>query len=104
VAVNGKQAVDTVQLALEAGEPYNLICLDIMMPKLDGHAALKQIRDMEQARGICSTNGAKIVMTTAVNNMKNVNEAFGSLCDAYLVKPVGKEKLIQTLRELKLIP
>ena len=103
VAVNGKQAVDAVRLALETGEPYNLICLDIMMPKLDGHAALKQIRGLEEAQGICSSNGAKIVMTTALNNMKSVNEAFDGLCDAYLVKPIGKNKVLETLRQLKLI-
>ena len=36
IAVNGKEAIEATHLALEAGEPYNLICLDIMMPEMDG--------------------------------------------------------------------
>ena len=50
--VNGKEAVEAVRNALETVEPYNLICLDIMMPEMDGQQALREIRDMEEARGI----------------------------------------------------
>jgi two-component system, chemotaxis family, chemotaxis protein CheY len=103
IAVNGNEAVEAMRLALEANEPYNLICLDIMMPELDGHAALKQIRALEEAKGIWSTHGAKIVMTTALRDMKNACAAFSSLCDAYLVKPVDKTRLLETLRQLTLI-
>ena len=103
IAVNGKEAVEAVRLALEAGEPYTLICLDIMMPGMDGQEALRQIRAQEEARGILSSNGAKIVMTTALNDMKNVSSAYGSLCDVYLTKPIQKAMLLEELRKLKLI-
>jgi two-component system chemotaxis response regulator CheY len=103
VAVNGKEAVEAVRLALVASEPYDLICLDIMMPVMDGQAALKQIRALEEAKGIWSTQGAKIVMTTALSDMKNANTAFSSLCDGYLVKPIDKTKLLETLRQLTLL-
>src|SRR3989304_1394191 len=65
-ALNGNQAVEAVRAALEAGEPYNLICLDIMMPEMDGQEALRQIRALEEAKGIIAINGAKVVMTTAL--------------------------------------
>jgi two-component system chemotaxis response regulator CheY len=104
VAVNGKEAVEAVRLALEAGEPYDLICLDIMMPEMDGQAALRNIRAQEEARGIfSSTNGAKIVMTTALADHKNLSAAYSSLCDAYLTKPIQKAKLLEELRKLTLI-
>jgi two-component system chemotaxis response regulator CheY len=74
-----------------------------MMPEMDGHQALKQIRGMEEAKGILSTSGAKIVMTTALSNMKNVSQAYSALCDAYLVKPIDRQKLLQELRKLGLI-
>ena len=98
VAVNGKEAVEAMRLALEANDPYDLICLDIMMPMLDGHGALKQIRALEADKGIWSSHGAKVVMTTALGDMKNVNTAFGSLCDAYLVKPIAKAKLLEVTK------
>jgi len=103
VAVNGKEAIVAVGAALEAGEPYDLICLDIMMPQMDGQTALKKIRALEESRGILSSDGAKIIMTTALNDMKNISSAYRSLCDGYLVKPLRKEKLLEELNKLALV-
>lgn len=103
IAVNGKEATEAVRLSLEANEPYNLICLDIMMPEKDGQQVLKEIRAMEERRGITSTHGAKIMMTTALDRIRNVSDAYYNLCDAYLTKPIRKEQLLGELRTLKLI-
>jgi two-component system, chemotaxis family, chemotaxis protein CheY len=103
IAVNGKEAVDATAAALDKDEPYNLICLDIMMPEMDGQEALRRIREQEEARGILSSNGAKIVMTTALGDPKNVFAAYQSLCDGYLTKPIQRAKLLEELRKLKLI-
>ncbi|MEI6034846.1 MAG: response regulator [Verrucomicrobiae bacterium] len=103
IAVNGKEAVEAVRMALEAGDPYNLICLDIMMPEMDGQEALKEIRSMEEAKGTISSMGAKIIMMTILGDMKNICHAYSSLCDAYLLKPIGQQKLLEELRKLGLI-
>jgi two-component system, chemotaxis family, chemotaxis protein CheY len=104
IAVNGREAIEAVCRALEAGEPYDLICLDIMMPEMDGQEALKQIRKQEESRGILPPDGVKVVMTTALDDIKNVLAAYHGLCDAYLTKPIRKEDLLNELRKLKLIP
>jgi two-component system, chemotaxis family, chemotaxis protein CheY len=103
IAVNGQEAVDAVRTALDAGQPYNLICLDIMLPGMDGLQALKEIRTMEESRGIFSTDGAKILMTTALNDMQSKIKAFSGLCDGYLTKPFSKEQLISELHKHQLI-
>lgn len=103
IAVNGKEAVQAVRLALNAGQPYDLICLDIMMPEMDGQNALKAIRKAEEEHGILSSQGAKIIMTTALSDIKNVNNAFHGLCDAYLVKPIDKNKLLEHLQAFALV-
>lgn len=103
IAVNGREAVEAVRAAWEGGEPYDLICLDIMMPEMDGQTALKEIRKFEEERGILSTQGVKIVMTTALGNMGNVKDAFHNLCDGYMVKPIDKEKLLKNLQTLELV-
>lgn len=103
VAVNGKEAVKAVSAAMEMGEPYDLICLDIMMPEMDGQAALKEIRAREEARGILSSDGVKIVMTTALNNMENVSSAYYKLADGYIVKPIERAQLVAFLEKSHLL-
>jgi two-component system, chemotaxis family, chemotaxis protein CheY len=104
IAVNGKEAIQAVSDALESGEKYDLICLDIMMPEMDGHQALKNIRALEESKGIFSSDGAKIIMTTALSDMKNVMTAYSGLADGYMVKPTDKSTLLNLLRKFKLIP
>ena len=103
VAVNGKEALDAIRGGLDSQEPYDLVCMDIMMPEMDGQQAVSAIRSMEESRGIIYTDGAKIVMVTALGDMKNVSNAYGRLCDSYLVKPIDKKALLVELRKLKLI-
>ncbi|MCX7823677.1 MAG: response regulator [Syntrophobacterales bacterium] len=103
IAVNGKEAVEAVKVAIEAGEPYDLICLDIMMPGMDGHEALQKIREIEERHGFFSKRGAKIVMVTALHNIKNISLAYKNLCDAYIIKPLDKNKLLDELKKLRLI-
>lgn len=103
IAVNGQEAVAAVSAALEAGEHYDLICLDIMMPQMDGYEALEKIRQLEEEHGFNSTTGSKVVMTTALDQMTNISQAFWSLCDAYVTKPINHAKLKAHLSEFQLI-
>ncbi len=102
-ASNGKEAMEAVRTAINSGEPYDLICLDIMMPEMDGQEALQQIRALEETKGIIAITGAKIIMTTALHDSKNIFASFKGQCDVYLTKPVDKAKLLDELRKLKLI-
>jgi two-component system chemotaxis response regulator CheY len=102
-AVNGKEAVEAVRTALEAKQPYDLICLDIMMPEMDGQEALREIRLMEETKGIAGPDRVKIIMTTALADYANVIKAREQQCDYFLVKPIQKAKLMEELRKLKLI-
>ena len=102
VAVNGREAIDAFALALNDGPRYDLICLDIMMPEVDGLEALKKIRALETERGIGELDGVKIIMTTALGDKTDILEAFTSGCEAYLVKPLDRDSLNRTLKELGL--
>lgn len=44
ITVDGEEAVDAFMMALEDDEPYDLICLDIMMPVMDGFETARRIR------------------------------------------------------------
>jgi len=103
VAVNGKEAVEAFRLARDCGHGYNLVCMDIMMPEMDGQAAVKEIRALEEAEGVLSTSGAKIIMITALDDVRNVVQSFKLLCDAYLFKPIDAAKLLDHLKSLRLV-
>jgi two-component system chemotaxis response regulator CheY len=102
-AMNGKESVAAFRVAQDCGQNYNLVCMDITMPEMDGPTAVREIRALEEAEGTMSTNGVKIIMTTAIDDVKDVMDSFESLCDVYLVKPINKAKLIEKLRDLGLI-
>lgn len=99
-AENGMIAVEKFELSLKNDAPYDLICLDIMMPVMDGQAALKEIRRIEAENGIGGHDLVKIVMTTALADPKNVMESFvkGS-CEAYVVKPILPANMAVVLKE-----
>jgi two-component system chemotaxis response regulator CheY len=103
VAVNGREAVAAFRSALGRGQRYDLICMDIRMPEMGGREAVHRIRAMEEEHGILSTSGAKIIMTTAVDDMKEVVGCFHELCDAYLTKPVERATLMSQMKSCHLI-
>ncbi len=103
IAVNGVEAQDAIALALDEGEPYDLICLDIQMPGMDGHEVLQKIREKEEDAGIYYTNGVRVVMTTVMKDIKNLMAAYNNLCDGYITKPIERTKLLEVLKELELI-
>ena len=103
ITVDGMEALEAFMLAWDDGEPYDLICLDIMMPNLDGEKTLKMIRDIEKQKAIEDKDRVKIIMTTALNEASRVKSAFDTGCEAYASKPINTEKLIEVIRNLGLI-
>lgn len=103
VTVDGIEAIDAFLLAWDEGRPYDLICLDIMMPKVDGLKALKIIRELEQNKGIEIEKRAKIIMTTALNDQPTVLNSFEDGCQAYAAKPIDTVKLTEVMKRLGLI-
>jgi len=103
IAVNGKEAVEAFRMACEEGQPYDLICLDIMMPEMNGHDTLKAIRELEKELLSTSSEKAKVIVTSALADKKNVSEAIQEGCQSYLLKPIKKQKLMEELRSLGLI-
>jgi len=104
VAVNGQEAVDAFKLALDEGHPYELVCMDIMMPEMDGQEALKKIREVEKHRGTPSSEESKVIMTTALDDPKNVVEAYyKGGATSYVPKPIDRQLFLQLLRNIGII-
>ena len=98
LARNGREAWDR----FHDSKP-DICVLDIMMPEMDGQQALKEMRAMEEARDLSLSRRVKIIMTTALADKENVIEAIRGKCDAFLVKPFQKARLLEELHRLNLI-
>lgn len=103
VAVDGMEAVDMYMDAIKNNEPFDLLCLDIMMPKVDGLKVLRVIRQLEGQNKQAGAHKLKIIMMTALADVGYVDEAFRLGCDAYASKPVDTEKVEEAMRNLGLI-
>ena len=100
-ACNGQEAVECFRNALAENDPYDLICMDIKMPVMDGRTAVKEIRAIEQECNVMFGDGVKIIMTTALRDRRNVMESFWKDgCDAYLVKPFDRNDLLDVIEKL----
>lgn len=103
VAENGDQAIELFTSAQLTGVLYDVIFLDIMMPEKDGQEVLEKIRQIEKMNGIMGLDGVKIVMTTALDDYNNIKKAFANQAEAYLIKPVDKDKVVKVLVDLELL-
>lgn len=99
---DGMAALGAVERAWSEGRPYDLLCLDIMMPALDGQEVLREVRRREQDRGIPEHRAVKVIMTTALDDRRTILDAFRNQCEAYLVKPVTRQLLVDNLKKMGL--
>jgi two-component system chemotaxis response regulator CheY len=97
-ASNGEDGLELFDAALASGFPYDLICLDINMPGINGHQTLERLRGIEDNSQ--AQKPTKVLMITANGDSKSVMTAFKSQCDGYLVKPLGKVSFMSELNKL----
>ncbi|MDQ7835861.1 MAG: response regulator [Humidesulfovibrio sp.] len=100
VVYDGEEAVSAFAAALEEGRPFQVVCLDIMMPQMNGQEALQQIRALELQAGVQNDHEAKVVMTTALGDVRSVMGAYKHGATAYVTKPILPEPFFETLRNL----
>ncbi len=103
IAVNGEEAVQAFRVAWRKQQPYDLLCMDIMMPRMDGHEALVKIREVEKSIGIAGPEEVKVIMLTALDDAKTVMKAYyKGGATSYIVKPIEKERLILEMQSIGL--
>lgn len=101
-AKDGKTALESIQRAMEGNSHFDLICLDIMMPEIDGIETLKTIRELEESTFNVSGKRSKIIMVSALDDIETIMIAFREFCDGYLTKPIRREDMIGKLKEVDL--
>jgi two-component system, chemotaxis family, chemotaxis protein CheY len=93
-AGNGLLALNCFEKALQEGAPFSLVFLDIVMPEMDGQAALKRMRALESEAGITGDDRSIIIMTTSLGSPEDMMEALiDGDCTDYMVKPLDEGNL-----------
>jgi two-component system chemotaxis response regulator CheY len=101
VAVNGEDAVMVFKKALEAGEPYALVFMDLLMPVIDGPRALNEIREIEKDFGLCPEGRCKIIITSVLEDGEETHNAmYLGGATSFLQKPVDEKSILAELTRL----
>jgi len=103
-AVNGEEAVMLFQQALDDGRAYDLVCMDLLMPVIDGPRALREIREVEKDHGLRREKQCKIIITSVLEDAEDTHNAM-YLGDAtsFLQKPIEEKSMLAELRKLGLM-
>lgn len=99
ITIDGEQALESWIAADSAGAPYDLVLMDIQMPKLDGITATRRIRAYEAGR---SSRRTTILALTANTLVDDRYACFEAGMDGFLVKPLDREKLADALAAIPL--
>jgi len=102
IAMDGVKAVAAFLEARDSHRPFDLICLDIMLPHLGGQEVLKRIRSLEDEVGIGGSTGCKVILLTALRDVESITLSFRNQREAHLSKPISKERLFREIRMLGL--
>ncbi|MGD0451657.1 MAG: response regulator [Candidatus Bathyarchaeia archaeon] len=86
LATTGNEAIEMTQETT-----YNIALLDIRLPDMEGVELLKLIKD--------NVPKTRKIMVTGYPSMQNAISALNKNADAYLVKPVDIEKLLNMVKE-----
>ena len=97
-AVNGVEATNRFVQSVQEGKRFNLILMDIMMPKMDGLEAVARIREVEMGYQLFDADRAKVVMVTTLADHDSILAAKHIGIDLYLLKPFDRKKLISKIR------
>ena len=100
-AGDGLEAIKMFRNEFEDHNPYRIIFMDIMIPKLDGVKTLLQIRNFEKDRGVTEEHKAKVVITSAVNDPKIILQTvtLGRI-SSFLAKPIDRNKFSKILAQI----
>lgn len=101
--MHARDAVAAFQRAWKEERAYNLICLDIMLPDIDGVKLLEVLRKMEAAMNLNDKQRAKVIMVSALDDNKFMGRCRELGASAFLVKPIDSTDLANCLRKTGLI-
>jgi CheY-like chemotaxis protein/anti-sigma regulatory factor (Ser/Thr protein kinase) len=86
-AADGVEALERLE-----SEPFDLVLLDVWLPRLDGLAVIERLRHFEQV--------PRVIVVTGDETTETVFRALRAQACRYLTKPIFPEPLIELVREV----
>lgn len=101
LAGDGVTGLAALEQAMDRGQPYELVCLDLVMPVMDGWETLARLRELEDLRGIGDPARVRVLVLTARDSSQNLARlrAFTSR-EGLLLKPFRRSDLFEHIRLL----
>jgi PAS domain S-box-containing protein len=90
-AEDGQVAIQTVMQSIAEGKTFDLILLDMQMPRLDGYETAKRLRSL----GF----GGPIIALTADAMQGDMSRCIASGCNDYLSKPIDKSVMLKLVSD-----
>jgi two-component system chemotaxis response regulator CheY len=104
VAENGLEGLILFENSLLANNPYSLLCIDLMMPEMNGLALIRKIRELEKTHMISMESRTKIfVISASDSTWDKADLMLDGLCDDYIVKPFNRSVLMADLYKNKIV-
>jgi DNA-binding response OmpR family regulator len=98
VAVDGVEAVAAIDLARSAGQPYDVMFLDIMMPRMNGYEVCEAVtRDPD-------LSGVRIILLTAKGQETDRRQGLESGAGQYMTKPFDPDEVVAVARRALALP
>jgi two-component system chemotaxis response regulator CheY len=88
-AKDGREALERFERSLQARRPYDLVCLDVGLPEIDGHTVLCRMRSAEEQ--FPETAPVYIVVLTADDSHETVARMLSDGANTYILKPFDRE-------------
>lgn len=103
-AEDGLEAFTMFEKAILEGRPYDLVCTDLIMPKIDGHDLIRKIRAREQSLPIQNCIKTIIFVISVSDSTRDMANALLECdCNDYIVKPFHREQLQTLLNKYQLL-
>ena len=91
--IMAEDGITGVEMAV--AEQPDLILMDVVMPRMNGFEACRQIRGHE------ATESIPIIIVTTRSEPANVDAGFTSGCDDYIYKPIDAAQLLEKIDKLE---
>ncbi|MCK5703782.1 MAG: response regulator, partial [Cyclobacteriaceae bacterium] len=88
IASNGEEALEKIGTE----KPYDMILLDIMMPRLSGYEVCQRIREKHLSSEL------PVIMITAKNQVEDLVQGFNTGANDYIAKPFSKNELLARIK------